>query len=397
MDTTQLFKFASRSFRDLVATLLTDDPVPENFNSILDLLRLRKSDLGRKGLAQRFGLHVEELGEFERSLSELAKRNQNGFTQRANDNIACLRLLGWLETIESRQDEYQLDTEIESVVSEDLSRKQVRALELVIRSLVGERHGSQQNLANHLRDVFGERTVERWSQVADPEDLLSGTSFSELASIFVNKDEFSHHQKLYEDADVVNLLNERRKTVQSFLEDVRRVRNTLAHNKKVSNIQLSLLDLYYDQLITPVQTGFASGQTQVNPKTYLQASEEQVRDYFSDLKQDVMSVKDDISDLRAELNQEFGGVRAQGQEIAAATRGANKKLIAALALLIPIGLAVGYGVYINSGTNEQVAELTKATDSIGGSVEVIDEKSDAMLAGQADLGRKDRCDLRNDG
>lgn len=388
METTQLFEFASRSFRDLVATLLTDDPVPEDFNSVLDLLKRRKSDLGRKDLALRIGLNVDELGEFERSLSELAKRHKNGFTQLANDNIACLRLLSWLETIESRQNEYQLDTEIEPAVSEDLSRKQVRALELVIRSLVGERHGSQQNLANYLRETFGERTVDRWAKVSDPEDLLSGTSFSELASIFVNKDEFSHHQKLYEDADVVNLLKERRKTVQSFLEDVRRVRNTLAHNKKVSNIQLSLLDLYYDQLVSPVQTGFSNGQTQVNPKTYLQASDEQVRDYFGDLKQDVMSVRDDISDLKAELNQQFEGVRAQGQEIVTSTRGIDKKLIAALALLIPIGLAVGYGIFINSGTKEQVGALAKNTDSIGKNVEVIDKKSDTLLAEQSKLSEK---------
>ena len=103
-------------------------------------------------------------------------------------------MLGWLETIESRQSSYQLDNAIESEVSEDLSRKQVRALELVIRSLVGERHGNQQELTTYLRQLFGERTVDRWAKVADSDDLLSGTTFSELASIFVNKDEFEHHQ-----------------------------------------------------------------------------------------------------------------------------------------------------------------------------------------------------------
>jgi methyl-accepting chemotaxis protein len=386
MDTTQLFEFVSRSFRDLVATLLTDEPVPTDFQSVLDQFKTRKSDLGRKEIAQRVGLNVEELGEFERNLSELAKRNKQGLTGHANDSIACLRLLSWMETIEGRQTEYQLEADVDPAVSEDLSRKQVRALELVIRSLVGERHGDQAALANHLRDIFGERTVDRWAKVADAEDLLSGTTFSELASIFVNKDEFTHHQKLYEDADVANLLAERRKTIQTFLEDIRRVRNTLAHNKKVSPIQLSLLDLYYDQLISPVQAGFSNGQTQVNPKSYLQATDEQVRSYFGDLKQDVISVKDDISELRSELSEQFEDVRAQGREVVSATRSIDKKLIAALALLIPIGLAVGYVIYMNTGTNEQVVSLARTTESIKEGAESIDAKADSMLEEQAKLG-----------
>ena len=381
METAKIFELASRSFRDLVATLLTDESVPEPLNAAWDLFKSRKSDLGRKGIAERFGLNVEELGQFERSLSDLAKRGKDGSTNSANDRIACFRLLSWLETIASRQTEYHLDSEIAPAVTEDLSRKQVRALELVLRSLVGERHGSQQQLANHLRQMFGERTVDRWSQVADSEDLLSGTTFSELASIFVNKDEFAHHQKLYADSDVLNLLKERRKTVQSFLEDIRRVRNTLAHNKKVSNIQLSLLDLYYDQLISPVQSGYSNGRTQVNPKTYLEVSDGEVNEYFSDLKQDMMTVKDDISELKAELNQQFEGVRAQGRELATATRGLDKKLIVALALLVPIGLAVGYVVYLNQGTNEQVGKLEQNTDAIG-------EQSDQILAKQSTLNDK---------
>ena len=157
----------------------------------------------------------------------------------------------------------------------------------------------------------------------------------------------------------MNLLNERRKTAQSYLEDIRRVRNTLAHNKRVSDIQLSLLDLYYDQLISPVQTGFANGTTQVNPGSYLEASDSEVRDYFGNLKQDVMSVKDDISDLKVHLDRQIEGIKAQGQEIAAATGGLNKKLVLALALLLPIGCAVGYGIYLSLGTGDKSSNCKK--------------------------------------
>ncbi len=388
MDTTKLFELTIRSFRDLVATLLTDDRVPESLSDVINIFKSGKSNLGRKEFAARLGLHVEELALFERSLSEFAKRNRDDAKDSSNNNIACLRLMSWLETVESRVADYQLDSEIASNVSEDLSRKQVRALELVIRSLVGERHGGQNSLANHLQQVFGERTVDRWTQMADPEDLLSGTTFSELASIFVNKTEFEHHQKLYEDADVVNLLNERRKTVQSFLEDIRRIRNTLAHNKKVSDVQLSLLDLYYDQLITPVQRGYSKGQTKVDPQSFLEVTNSQVDEYFSDLKQDVMSVKDDINDLKHELNQRFDNVLEQGQQISATANQVNKKLILALALLIPIALAAAYGIYVNQGTNESVNKIEQNSKIAKQNTETIVEKSDEVLKAQAELNDK---------
>lgn len=388
MDTSRLFQFASRAFRDLIATLLTDERVPEEFGQVHELLKSLKSDLGRKACADRLGLNVEELGEFERCLNELAKRNKTGLADSANDKIACLRLLSWLETIDNRQNDYQLDSEIETEVSEDLSRKQVRALELVIRSLVSERHGSQHELASHLQQMFGQRTVERWSKVADAEDLLSGTTFSELASIFVNKDEFAHHQRLYEDADVANLLKERRKTVQCYLEDIRRVRNTLAHNKRVSDIQLTLLDLYYDQLISPVQSGYTSGATQVNPKSYFDVTDGEVQEYFSDLKQDVMSVKDDISDLKQHLDKQIDEVRSQGQEIVAATGGLNNKMVLALAILIPIGCAVGYGIYLSLGTNDKVGQIQQDTANIDENTKAINEKSDKIIENQSTLDSK---------
>ncbi|MEM9410775.1 MAG: STY4199 family HEPN domain-containing protein, partial [Planctomycetota bacterium] len=399
METNKLIEITSRSFRDLVATLLTDERVPENLNKVVDLFKSRKSDLGRKELAAKIGLSVEELVEFERGLVELNRRSRTGIDEDANTQIACYRFLSWLESIADRKSEFQLDFEIDSSVPEDICRKQVRALELVIRSLVGERHNSQHHLSNHLRQIFGERTVERWAKVADPNDLLSGTTFSELASIFVNKDEFTHHQKLYEDADVINLLNERRKTAQSYLDDIRRVRNTLAHNKRVSNIQLSLLDLYYDQLISPIQTGFASGHTQVNPNQFLKASDSEVQSYFQDLRNDVMSVKDDVTELKLALAQQYGDIKAQGQELAATASGINLKAMIALALLIPIAAAVGYGIYLNRGTGEQISELTdtadyiqkstdsisKNTDEIRQTADEISDKSDEIIGQQTNL------------
>ena len=139
---------------------------------------------------------------------------------------------------------------------------------------------------------------------------------------------------MYEDADVLTLLNERRKTVQSFLEDIRRVRNTLAHNKKVSNIQLSLLDLYYDQLVHPLKQLTNAAKHKSTPKTYLNVSDSELSSYFNSLHEDVMSVKDDVDELRTELDKHFATAHQQSTRIESKTIGFNKKLITALAGLL---------------------------------------------------------------
>jgi len=146
-------------------------------------------------MANQLAISVDELSALGSAVADANLRNEPGSrTPQAEKNriIAQLRLFSWLETIASRSSAYDLSPQVEALVSEDMGRKRIRALELVIRSLIGERHGDQKGLSDHLRLIFGDKVVDRWSTVADANDLLSGTTFSELASIFVNKGFFSH-------------------------------------------------------------------------------------------------------------------------------------------------------------------------------------------------------------
>lgn len=377
------------SFRELIATLLTEEAVPASFSEQVEYFKRLKSELGRKQLADRLGVSVDELSFFEAAVAA-AKLGQPpetaGSQPEKNKVLAQLRLFSWLETIASRQRAFVLSPQVEALVSEDMGRKRIRALELVIRDLVGERHGDQQGLANHLRSIFGNKVVDRWATVADPNDLLSGTTFSELASIFVNKEEFTHHQRLYEDADVLTLLKERRTTVQSFLEDIRRIRNTMAHNKKISNIQLSLLDLYYDELISPVDAAHRRGETRVNPQAFLEVSGTDLVGYFDNLREDVMAVQEDLADLKQAVEQRFSEVQAQTGRIEAATSSTNKKLLIGLAgLLLLIG-GVGYAIRQGQtvieqgeGTQQGLANLGASTAAIQQSTAELGDKANRLV------------------
>ncbi|MEE2779486.1 MAG: STY4199 family HEPN domain-containing protein, partial [Myxococcota bacterium] len=96
-------------------------------------------------------------------------------------------------------------------------------------------------------------------------------------------------------------LKDRRKTSQDFLEDIRRMRNAVAHNKSLSAAQLQLLNLYFEDLTTPLQGAFDRGDSQVNPDDYLEATPAELASYFKDLQEDVLDIKDDIADLQDAL------------------------------------------------------------------------------------------------
>ncbi len=213
-----------------------------SFDEQVELYAALRSRLGSDGISQAWSLRSDEFAQLNKIISDVARRRNHvdGELEKDSRNatIAQLRLLSWIETIGQRNPQASLSFDLEQGSSEEESRKQIRAVELVIRSLVGERHGNQQELVEHLRSIFGNRVVDKWQRDADRDDVLSGTAFSELASIFVNKQEFAHHENVYEETPFLTLLREKRKTIQSFLEDIRRIRNVLAHHKQISNVQL---------------------------------------------------------------------------------------------------------------------------------------------------------------
>ena len=59
---------------------------------------------------------------------------------------------------------------------------------------------------------------------------------------------------------MLTLLVEPRKTLQTFLDDIRQIRNSLTVQKALTSAQIQLLDNYYTQITRPVQRAFEEGE-----------------------------------------------------------------------------------------------------------------------------------------
>lgn len=331
-----------------------------------------KSRAGRAETAQRMGLQEAELGVFDTALREAARRIDRlppgapGHETR-NAVIAALRLLSWLETIAQRAPGYRLELSLPEQGNEEIGRKQVRALELILRSLVTERYEDQGRLLERLKELLSEKVVQQWLAAADRGDVLSGTSFSELASLFVSQQEFPGYEPLYRETPLLTLMRDKRQTIRNYLDDVRRVRNLLAHNKRVTPLTVQLLALYYEELVEPLQEAFDQGRSKVNPDLYLDVGEEELESYFAGLSDDLRQVRDDIGELRAELTGRLDRLGADTAELKAGsarieggTRAANRKLAFVGLGLLLVAVLAGGGLWLALGTQE-TAERTHAT------------------------------------
>ena len=185
-----------KSSSDLLALIGHESP-EDSGQSLVSAYNKAKSRLSSTEVASKLNLSDAELPPFEASLRDFAKR----FDAIESDDperttvISALRLVSWFETLQSRGVAITIPDFSGLPVDEDVGRKQIRALELILRSLVSERFGG--DLEKRLKAIIKPELVDKWKASGDPDDLLSGTTFSELASLVVNKDEFSHYEKLY--------------------------------------------------------------------------------------------------------------------------------------------------------------------------------------------------------
>ncbi len=340
-----------------------------------------KSELGNQGMGERLDLNPAEMEAFGRALRDWERADADSSQSDRNRQLARLRFISWMETLHQLNPALPFDAEVTAIISEELGRKQVRALELIIRSLVTEKFGDQQALEQGLSELLSSPVVAKWKKSADPGDLLSGTTFSELASLFVNSKEYPHYSPLFDESHFLTFLKDKRKTIQNFLEDIRRIRNLLAHNKKVSNTQLSLMDLYYEELISPVQEAHDQGQTKVNPDTYLDVSREELEGYFGHLSEDIAAVQDDIAAFRASVESGLGGLKADTAEIKQTT-GAIGKRQQTIALGVAVAiLGIASLLYLAQGTQEDTLAIQATTTR-------IEQKTDKTAKAIADTARQ---------
>ena len=197
-----------------------------------------KGRLSAIKLASLIQLNEGMLNEFEEAMKQFYN-HQNDLKK---GRLACLRIALWLETITKNMSiSFQFD---KALSSEETAIKQVRALELIIRDVITEQLGGKENVILKLQELFKQDVIDKWIKSADQSGVLSGTTFSELSNILLDKNIFKGIEEIFHSSEI-ELSKSTRDSLRYILEDIRVIRNAIAHNKKVSNIQIEALNEYY--------------------------------------------------------------------------------------------------------------------------------------------------------
>ncbi|KQV79382.1 hypothetical protein ASD15_18805 [Massilia sp. Root351] len=357
---------------------------------------LRNQAGGWEALGQRLGLDQQQTDDFTKAARRVMRIEgsaEGNTAPAASDEIAALRWLNWLERVQENQPAAGIAVPLPPPGEPELrsGQQQVRALELILRGVIGEKHGDQQRLLARLRDLSGDAAVERWLAAADPGDVLSGTMFSDLGKIFAHKREYpQQYEALFAHKPFLTLFKDKRETLALFLEDVREIRNRLAHHKRVTPVQIALLGHYYHEVVRPLQDAHDDGELRTNPDSYFDATKEElerhfrrVADSFDRLGEDVQAIRDDVAALGGTLE----GVRqttertARGVDVAVE----NTSWLRRHQRWLGIGvLALGAASLFT----------LRSTESMRGSVSSIDKKMDTV---KKEVSADPRKELANNG
>lgn len=264
-----IIRHASVEILLLLDVHVSEGKDPRWFLEQLDTARLGLGGWGP--VAKRLNLNDAEMSNFTLQLRLLQQRvpqYESGQDVSQNQLIAAVRLVTALEHLRLQQPLLGYNTDL-APGNESLqlqAHKQVRALELMIKSLIMQAWPDPVRLNNHLKTLFNADRVRRWLKNSERNDVLSGMMFSEMAQMLVDKKEFSRcYSPLFNDRNNLTLLVEPRKTLQTFLDDIRQIRNLLTVQQTLSSAQLLLLDNYYAQIAGPIQRAFEEGRTRINP------------------------------------------------------------------------------------------------------------------------------------
>lgn len=260
---------------------------PRWFLEQLDVARLSLGGWG--AVAKRLKLNDAELTQFTlqlRHLQQLVPHYENGQSVTENQRIAALRFISALENLRKKQKLLSYNTVLPTDDAQQRhGLQQLRAMESMIKSLVMQAWPDTERLRNHLKTQFGADRVRRWLRLGDRNDVLSGMRFSELALLLVDKKEFSqHYARLFNDASMLTLFLESRKTLQTFLDDIRQMRLNVVAGQPLTSNELALLESYYPQITGSVQRAYDEGRTTTNPAQLLTEAGAELDAYWDQVR-----------------------------------------------------------------------------------------------------------------
>ena len=334
-----------------------------------------KGKLSSSKLASLIKLNEGMLNEFEEAMKQFYN-HQNDLKK---GRLACLRIALWLETITKNMSiSFQFD---KALSSEETAIKQVRALELIIRDVITEQLGGKENVILKLQELFKQDVIDKWIKSADQSGVLSGTTFSELSNILLDKNIFKGIEEIFHSSEI-ELSKSTRDSLRYILEDIRVIRNAIAHNKKVSNIQIEALNEYYKAIAEILKN---AKKTNIDPEKYLDLSKSNMEEYISSLKEDHKEISGNIENIKetvAEIKIDTNELRKDTSSI----KKRNVIIIIGIALVL---LVTGAVLFLQqkqtSATNDIGNDLKEVKEIVKGDGELKNMSSTDDLTATKDL------------
>ena len=275
---------ASLEILTLLKLRVTEGKDPRWFLEQLDQARLNLGGWG--AVAKRLNINDSQLSEFMLQLRHLQQgipSYEHGLTATENQLIAAERFVVTLEQIKQQQPLLMFNTGYagDAEQLQEQAERQIRTIQLTLRGLVMQVWPDIPHLHQYLSAQFGSHDVMRWRSRSPTENVLDGMTFSELALLIVDKKAFTrYYSSLFNHSTSLTFLAEQRLTLHTFLDDVRRMRNTLLAHHPLTEMECQLLDLYSEQITTPVQHAYEQGRTRVNPASLMAADGSEIQRYW---------------------------------------------------------------------------------------------------------------------
>lgn len=350
----------------------------EEYN--LEVLKREKSKQSTSVLCSKLGLNESMYNEFETALYQFEQYKDD--TNKSK--IACLRLCLWLETIsKSTKIEFSVDFE-NALNNEELAIKQVRAMELLIRDVVSDQIGGSENIVIKLQTLFKQDVIDKWLKSSDETGILSGTTFSELSNILLDKNIFQSVEDIFSDSNI-ELSKTTRDSLRFILEDIRVIRNSIAHNKKISKIQIESLNTFYLEISKLIRE---SKQTKINPDDYLDLSKVNLENFIGNLKEENSKITGELSDIKEQITD----VKSDTTQILSESKKSNNKnklILGSILLVLVMIVGIFYFQTRQTSATEEIGkDLKDVKEVVKGDSEIKNMSSSEDLSVTKELNKR---------
>lgn len=350
----------------------------EEYN--LEVLKKEKSKQSTSVLCNKLYLNESMYNEFETALYQFEQYKDD--TNKSK--IACLRLCLWLETI-SKNTKIEFSVDFENALNnEELAIKQVRAMELLIRDVVSDQIGGSENIVIKLQTLFKQDVIDKWLKSSDETGILSGTTFSELSNILLDKNIFQSVEDIFSDSNI-ELSKTTRDSLRLILEDIRVIRNSIAHNKKISKIQIESLNTFYLEISRLIKE---SKKTKINPDDYLDLSKVNLENFIGNLKEENSKITGELSDIKEQISD----VKSDTTQILSESKKSNNKnklILGSILLVLVMIVGIFYFQTRQTSATEEIGkDLKDVKEVVKGDSEIKNMSSSEDLSVTKELNKR---------